>query len=48
MIGSSKAFPHGPYVTRAKAAFASELKILALRVKTKHTVEFDLWIQNLL
>jgi len=37
-----------PDVTRARAVFASELKILALRVKTKRTVEFDLWIQNLL
>jgi hypothetical protein len=37
-----------PNVTRAKAVFALELKILTLRVKTKHTVEFDLWIQNLL
>jgi len=35
-----------PDVTRAKAVFALELKILTLRVKTKHTVEFDLWIQN--
>jgi hypothetical protein len=36
-----------PEPMMAKEIFQKEIKILALRVKVKLSVTFDLWVQNL-